>query len=383
MSLRRTGGALIVVLACVLAAAWFWQQRAQVKAAQAPSPAAPAASTAPGLELLPGDVLVLQPVELQRSLSVSGGLKAVRSAMVKAKVAGELQRLTVREGDTVRAGQVIGQIDPADNQSRLRQAEQNVAAAQAQLDIAERALKNNQALVDQNFISRNALETSSSNAASARANLRAAQAAADLARKALKDAVLTAPISGTVSQRLMQAGERAALDARIVEVVDLSKLELEAAIAPEDVVALRVGQLAELQVDGLAAPLPARVERINPSTQTGSRAVMAYLALQAQPEGLRQGLFAQGRIALSREASLAVPLSLVRINQAQPQVLVLADGQVQVRTVQLGARGQARFGNGALEDAVEVRQGLVAGDTLLRNLVGAVQPGTPARLATR
>lgn len=274
---------------------------------------------------------------------------------------------------------MIGQIDPSDNRSRLQQAQENAAAAKAQLDIAERTLKNNQALVDQNFISRNALDTSISNAAAARASLRAAEAATALARKALADAVLTSPIAGVVSQRLMQPGERAALDARIVEVVDLSRLELEAAITPEDVVDLRVGQTAQLRVDGLAEPLSARVARINPATQAGTRAVMAYLAVPGHP-GLRQGLFGSGSIELARRPALAVPAGVVRVDQAQPYVLALVQGRVVQRPVTTGAQGVAAFDGAAPVAAVEITQGVAEGDTVLRGVVGAVRTGTPARL---
>ena len=365
------------VVLVVLVAGGFTARALKARSQQQAAAAAPA-SAPPALELSAGDVVTLQAVPMTRTLGISGGLKAVNTAVVKARVAAEVKSLTVREGDTVKAGQLIGQLDTTEFDLRLRQAEQTASASRAQVDIAKRALDNNRALVAQGFISPTALESSVSTEASAQANYMASTAAADLARKARADAALTAPISGVVSQRLAQPGERVGVDARIIEVVDLSRIEMEAAVAPEEVGAVQVGQVARLDVDGLTQAATATVVRINPSTQAGTRSVMVYLALAPQP-GLRQGLFARGRIELQRSDTLAAPLSAVRVDQSKPYVLAVESGKVALRTVELGARGEAAF-NGRSESAVELKAGAASGAVLLRGSAGAVRDGTAVRL---
>ena len=369
----KWGTAAIVVVALGALSA---QKISQRRAAAAQSAVAPAPTA---LELSRADLLTARPLELTRAITVSGGLKAVNTAVVKARIAAEIKSLTVREGDTVKAGQVIGQLDTSEFDLRLRQAEQTAASANAQLDIAVRALDNNRKLVAQGFISSTGLETTISNEAAARATWAAAAAATDLARKSRTDAALIAPITGVVSQRLAQPGERVGIEAKLIEIVDLTRIELEAAVAPEDVGSVRIGQRALLAVDGLAPGTMATVARINPSTQAGTRAVMVYLALQPQA-GLRQGLFATGTIDLQRQTTLALPLSAVRIDQARPYVLAVEGDRVAQRSVTLGMRGQAII-DGQAESAVAISAGLEAGATVLRSTTGAVRDGTLVKIA--
>jgi RND family efflux transporter MFP subunit len=357
---------LVVIVLGVLIARTLAARRAETPPAAARAPLA--------LDLAPGDVVTARTLPLARSLEVSGGLKAVNSAVIKAKVAAEVKTLTVREGDSVKAGQVLGQLDTSEVEWRLRQAEQTASSARAQLDIARRALENNRALVAQGFISATGLETSVSNEAAAQANYQAAMAAAELARKARGDAALVAPIAGMVSQRLVQPGERVAVDTKLVEIVDLSRLELEASVAPEDVVALAVGQTARLQIDGIPAPVGARVARINPSAQAGSRAIPVYLAVEANP-ALRQGLFARGRIETTKQTVLAAPLSAVRNDLAQPYVLQVEGGKAVLKTVKLGIRGEVDG-----QPWVAIGGAVADGATLLTGNAGAVRDGTPVRL---
>lgn len=332
-----------------------------------------AAPVEPVVELAASDVTRVQPTVLAQGLPISGSLRAVSSAFVKARVAGELLALSVREGDAVQAGQLIGRIDPAESQSRLKQAREQAEAARAQIDIAQRQYDNNRALVDQGFISRTALDTSQSNLLAAQANHRAALAAADVAGKALEDTALRSPIAGTVSQRLAQPGERVAIDAKVVEVVDLRRLELEATLSAADAAQVRIGQQALLRVEGLDEGVKATVVRVNPSAQAASRSVLAYLAVDGGA-GLRQGLFAEGRLGTGQLRTLAIPLSALRTDKPAPYVQLVENQRVVHRSVTPGLRGGGEHG----EPLVAV-SGVPEGSTVLLGHVGPLRDGLAVR----
>lgn len=393
-SLRWALVAGVVVLAALGVMRVVSSRQAQRKAdalAQASRQDAP-------LELAASDVYTARVITLAQGLPVSGALKAVNSAFVKARVAGELQGLAVREGDFVTAGQVIARIDVSEYAARVRQAQQLASSAKAQADVAQRQYDNNQALVNEGFISKTALDTSLANLNAARASYQAAVAGADVASKSVLDSVLKAPIAGQVAQRLAQPGERVAVDTRVIEIVDLNQLELEAALSASDGAQVQVGQAAELRVEGSSQVVMAHVARINPSTQAGSRNVLAYLRIDAPSTpksvaspiaagggALRQGLFAQGTLATLRTDLLAVPVSSVRTDKPAPYVQTLeaptaADAApgafpsrvVVQRSVTLGQRGTAGQGG---EPVVAVT-GLTDGATVLRAAVGALREGT-------
>lgn len=320
------------------------------------------------IALAASDVVLARTVTLSQGLPISGSLKAASSALVKAKVAGELRGLAVREGDSVKAGQLLATIDTTEYAARLHQAQKQADASKAQVDIAQRVFDNNKSLVDQNFISKTALDTSLATLEGAKATYAAALAGVDVAKKAMDDTRVVAPISGVIAVRASQTGERVGIDARIVEIVDLSRLELEAALAASDSVLVRTGQTAQLQIEGNAKAVTARVVRVNPTATAGSRQVLVYLALESS-NGLRQGLFAQGTLATSKVSAIAVPTSAVRTDKPEPYVQVIQDKKVAHKTVTLASRGEFE---GAEYVAV---QGLTENMPVLRGNVGAVREG--------
>ena len=375
--LRRALLAIVILAAAFGAYRWNLQRKAAAQVTAASTEAAKL--VAQTMELAPSDVVVAQTLTMTQDLPVSGTLKAVNSAMVKARVAGELMDFTLREGDRVQQGQVVARIDPTEYLARQRQAQRQVDAALAQVEVAQKQFDNNKALVDQGFISKTALDTSLFNLNGAKATHLAAVAALDVARKSVDDTSLKAPLSGLIAQRLAQPGERVALDARIVEIVDLTQLEVEAAVPPADAAQVRIGQSASLTLEGSTTSVKARVLRINPSAQAGSRSVLMYLGVQAHPD-LRQGLFVQGQLATTAVSTLAVPVTSVRTDKPQPYVQWIDNGQVRHMTVSQGLRGQAQAQE--MVAVTGVGATLTEGMQILSASSGAVREGTKVKFTT-
>lgn len=371
-----------VALLAVAAALGYYLRQPAPATTSTPAPAVPApAGAAPAavLDIKASDLWLVEPQTLVLSLPISGNLKAVNTVAVKARVPGELIELKGREGDSVKAGEVVARLDPTEYQRRLRQAEQQADAAKTQIDIAKRQYDNNKALVEQGFISKTALDTSQASLAGAQATYNAALAGADVARKTLEDTVMRSPITGQIASRLAQPGEHVGMDMRLMDIVDLGNLELEATLSPADSVDVRIGQEAVLNVEGRAQTINAKVMRINPSVQANSRSVLVYLRLQSTT-GLRQGMYAQGDLQLRQHQTVAVPLSAVRTDKPQPYVQTLVNNKVAHHTVSLGPRG--RLAQQTAGEPWVAISGLPANSQVLPASVGALREGSPVRLLT-
>lgn len=363
---------IAVILLALVGGIWRAMNNQSAKKAAANAPAVAPTQ----VELASTDVVKAELRDVTQGLAISGTVKAVNYAVIKARVAGELKEVLAREGDTVKAGDVLARIDPTEYQRRWQQATEQATAAMAQMDIAKRAWENNLSLAAQNFISTAAMNNSEANYLGTVASHKAAVAGADVARKALDDATLRAPFAGIVSGRTAQVGERVGIDAKLMELVDLNQLEVEVPLSPSESMDVRVGQMAALQVEDRKSTVGAKVKRISPSAQAGSRSVLIYLALD-KAEGLRNGLFAKGVLGMGKSQVLAVPLSAVRTDRAQPYVQVVepVGDQLQVahKILAMGVRGMD-MDQPESETLVGVT-GLNEGSTVLKSHVGALRAG--------
>ncbi|MBI3523864.1 MAG: efflux RND transporter periplasmic adaptor subunit [Betaproteobacteria bacterium] len=370
---RRSLVWTLLILLAAMAGGWTlvnFQKSQQASAAAPPQEAAP-------LEFAASDVALAEIRELRQTIPLTGSLQALNQTTVKAKVAGEIKEVLVREGAPVKKGQVLARFDTVDLQARLDEKIANLEGAKAQLIMAEKNQQNNQSLLKQKFISQNAYDNTQSSFVVSRAALKSIQAQVDLARNALNDGVVRAPMEGFIARRTVQPGEKVSQDSPLFSIVDLSRMELQAPAPANEIPNIRIGQEAAIKVDGIERhAFTGRVERINPAAEAGSRSINVYITLANPDSSLKGGMFANGVLSLANSPPvLTTQLSAIRDDNGKPYVYTLEEGKLARRPVEPGLRS-------AQDGLVEIRSGLKSGALVVTARMDGLKPGMPAVVRT-
>ncbi len=339
--------------------------------AQAPQGAASAPVT---LTFSASEVVQPALAPMPEEVVFSGPLMAPRTAVVRAKASGTLLSLSVAEGDRVRAGQVLGNIDLSDLRSRVAERNAGVDSAQARVAEAQRQHASNEDLARQQFISANALESSRAAMEAARAQLKAAQAQLSTANLGLREASLTAPIAGVIGKRSVLPGEKVSAEQELLTVVDLTQLELGGVVGTHQVGRLKAGDAVAVRVEGEAVPVSGTIDRIAPSAVPGTRGIQVVVLMANPKERFRAGQYASAIVSLPDDTPrLTVPVSAVGQASGQDYVWTLEKG-VLVRRIVTTGRRQVDQGR------VEVLKGLSAGVPVLAARFDNLKEGAPARV---
>jgi membrane fusion protein (multidrug efflux system) len=304
--------------------------------------AEPAKKEQPPLAFAATDVVRLAPHRLSVELSMPGTVQAFNQATVRSKLSAEVRRLPVREGDRVAAGQVIAEFDTAQLRNQLAERQATLESARATLAQTERTRASNAQLVKQSFISKNAFDTADDAYRAQAAAVQAAEAQLAQTRLLLSDAVVRSPIAGQVAKRYVQPGEKVAFDAALLHIVDLSRLEVQAQAPVADVARIAQGTEVEIDVEGLAdRPYRGRIDRINPTTEPGSRMIAVYVQLPNDDGQLRGGMFARVRLQVGGESPVpALPVTSVQEDRGQTYVWIIDGGKLARRNVVTGVRDE-------------------------------------------
>ena len=367
----------IVIIVVVGLAASFWNRPTKPSnPTTAPVAGATTATKNTALEFLPQEIFKISPTELKQTMALSGALRAVDQASVKARVAAEVREVLVREGESVTAGQILVRMDTSEFQARVDQAKGNLNAMRAQLDIATKNRDNNRALLDKGFISRAAFDNTASQYAAAQANVEAAHGALEIVQKLLNDSVVRAPISGLVAVRNVQPGEKVSTDYKLLDIVNLKKMEVEALVPTSDITQIKIGQIVLLHIEGLADEFTGHVTRINPATQAGSRSIAIYIQVANPQDILKVGMFVDAQLVLRTKAHvIAIPQTAVHKESSGAYVYALENNVIARKIVTLGQDG--RSGEVAL---IEITSGLKADDQIVKTDMGNLRPGTTVRI---
>lgn len=311
-------------------------------------------------------------VRIEDDAIAVGSLRSHQGVMLRPEVSGRIQKLGFADGQRVKRGQVLVQLDDVLQQAQLQQ-------AQAQASIARTNLQRNRELVTQNFVSQSVVDQS-------QANLEVAEAQVALAQAQLQRMKVTAPFDGIAGIRTVNIGDYVKDGADLVQIEDLSTVWVDFRLPERYLAQLKPGQPVAVNLDALPGKrYTARVEAMDSQLDASGRSVLVRARLANTDGALRSGLFARTRIVFAvREAAIMVPEEAL-VPQGNQQFLikvVQGDGgssQSQRIEARIGARQAGR---------VEILEGLKPGDLLVvagqaRLMRGGPQPLRIVQLGDR
>jgi membrane fusion protein, multidrug efflux system len=334
--------------------------------------AAAAETTTVGTE----NIAVVTNGTLQSGPTVSGTLTPEREAAVRAQVGGSVLQVMADQGQAVRSGQTLARIEAGGLQDVYLSARAGVTSANNNADIARRELARSEKLLAAGAIAERDIEQARRGAISANAVLADARARLSTAQKQVGNTVISAPISGVVSDRPISSGDVVQPGALLFTVVDPSSMRLEGSVPAEQLSQVKVGAPVTFTVNGYPGrTFTGRVTRVNPTADPATRQVRIVISIPNAEGRLVGGLFANGRLASESHNGMVVPVSAVDSRSNVPAVFRIKTGKVERVPVQLGLRDDAA-------ERVEIASGVQLGDTLLIGAAQGITPGTIVKVST-
>ena len=327
------------------------------------------------LNLAASDVGVTARGPIEEAVRINGDLRPIETVSVRARIEGDVANVHVREGQGVRAGQLLATFESAEQESMQASAEADRAAARSDLATAQWNLEQSADLLRAGAISERDHRTTEQAVATARARLAAAEARLRTSGISLRDTRVLAPTAGIIERRIVQPGEHVSRGAQLFSLVRSDILELTAAVPARQANAVRTGQVVHFVADGRR--FDGRVARVSPTIDPATRSATVYVQVANASNQLRGGTFATGQVVTRTIAdALVIPMQAVResADGGARFVYRIRAGQLDRADVTLGVTDEAR-------GLVEVRDGLAAGDQVVVGNVGTLGIGMRVTIA--
>jgi membrane fusion protein (multidrug efflux system) len=345
-------------IAAASGAAWWYQHKS---AGVAVAPESTPAGRPPAVEVARVEV-----IKLSDDAQAVGSLKSRQSVVLKPEVSGRVTQLNFRDGDRVRRGQVLVQLDDQLVNAQVQQ-------AQAELSIARANHKRNQDLVAQNFISQRSVDDSAANLQVAQAKLSLAQATAARMR-------IIAPFDGIAGIRNVNVGDYLKDGAEIVNIEDLDAIFVDFRLPERFQTRVERGQRAVVEVDALPGrKFTALVQAIDPLVDANGRSVGIRACIDNRQLMLRPGMFARVNAVFGeRDNARVIPEEAIVPQSGRQFVIRLVDGPDQ--DTKIAQRVEVKVGI-RRPGRVEITEGLQPGDMVVTAGQQRVQKdGMPVRV---
>ncbi len=314
-------------------------------------------------------VVTLQPAESAVFSAMPGVVVAQESVQVASRLMGYIKNIAVAEGQSVKAGQRLFTIDPLDIESGVAQARLGLDQAEKAMQDAKADYARFDALYKDEVVSRQQYEKMKLNYDIAVSRAAQARAGLQTAHGQMRYAVVSSPINGVVVQKFANQGDIAAPGHPILLVENQSHLQVQTSVPEEIYSGLSLGEPIQVEIDGQAQVLTAKVARLSPAADPVAHTHLVKLDLSAPR--LRSGAFTRVLFPTGRQTVLKVPQEALLNRAGITGVFVLDDkGVADYRMVRAG-----RTDNGQ----VEILSGLSAGDRVVTRNASAVNNGDLVR----
>lgn len=362
------------------AAAYWFQHRTAASAggdaavAQAPAPggsrAAPGGPGGGDRGPVAVEVGKVQTMPLADEAQAVGTIRSRQGVVVRPEVSGRIAALGFADGQRVRKGQMLVQLDDALLRAQVQQ-------AQAQVNIARANNARNRELLAQNFVSQAAVDQTAS-------NLEVAQAQLALAQAQLARMRIVAPFDGTVGIASVNVGDYVKDGADLVNLEDLRTVYVDFRLPERYLSRLKVGQASQVALDALPGrKFAAKVVALEPQVDVNGRSILVRASLDNVDELLRPGMFARVETVLStRAGALVVPEEALVPQGGRQYVIKVVDGSAPAegRAAKVSQRAEVQTGL-RRDGKVEIVQGVALGDVVVTAGHQRVQrDGSPLRI---
>jgi RND family efflux transporter MFP subunit len=330
---------------------------------------------APSITLAATDVAVVRFASIEEGVAITGDLRPIETVEVRARLEGDLVGVYVREGERVRAGQLLARFESSEQESANKSAEADRVAAQSELATAQWNLEQTGELYRAGAVAERDYKAAQQAVATAQARRAAADARLRATGSLVRDTRVVAPTSGVIARKLVENGEHVSRGAGMFSLVRSDVLELAAAVPARQANVVQVGQSVRFVADG--REFDGKVARVSPTVDPATRSVTVYVQVPNASGAIKGGTFASGKV-VSRVVSNALVIPTAAVRQSpeanRPFVYRIADRAIDVASVQLGVV-DARAG------IAEVREGLAEGDRVITGNVGALGRGMQVIIA--